>query len=83
MELAEWQAFELFEPFGEYQTYYAAGIVASTIANIHTKPGTKKFIAEDFIPKRILKGMTPDKQSMQEQLEIAKQLAGVFKKKEE
>lgn len=50
-EFGEWQALYLVEPWGEYPTYLAAGVVASTVANVNRKPDTPPLSASDFIPK--------------------------------
>lgn len=48
-ELTEWAAFYQIEPFGEYREDLRAGIVASTLANIHAKKG-HSFKPKDFMP---------------------------------
>ena len=50
-EFGEWQALYLVEPWGEYPIYLSAGIVASTVANVHRNPDKPPFNASDFIPK--------------------------------
>jgi hypothetical protein len=50
-EFGEWQALYLVEPWGEYPTYLAAGVVASTVANVNRKQDTPPFSASDFIPQ--------------------------------
>jgi hypothetical protein len=43
------------EPFGEEAAFYRAGIVASTIANVHRdqKKRREPFAPTDFMPRRI------------------------------
>ena len=79
-ELAEWEAFYLLEPFGEYQTNYAAGVVASTIANIYRKKNSKLFTPDDFMPKRGLVYESPKKQSVEQQALILRGIASIHKK---
>ena len=81
LDLAEYEAFYLLEPFGEYQTNYAAGVVASTIANIYRKKNSKPFTPEDFMPKRGLVYETPKKQSIEQQMLILRQMASTRGKK--
>ena len=50
-ELAEWQAYYRLEPFGQERADLRAGIVASTLANIHRDPKRKAFAPEDFMPR--------------------------------
>lgn len=49
-ELAEWEAFDSLEPFGDMRADVRAGVVASTLANIHRKRGAKAFKMTDFMP---------------------------------
>lgn len=49
-EFSEWMAFAALEPFGENRADLRAGIVASTLANIHRKKGAKAFAPTDFMP---------------------------------
>lgn len=80
-ELAEWEMFYFLEPFGEYQTNYAAGIIASMIANVYKKKDAKSFVPDDFIPKRDLAYKSSKKQSIEQQKLILRQMASVYKKK--
>lgn len=52
-ELAEWMAFYQVEPFGDVRGDLQAGIVASTLANIHRdqKKRPKPYGPEEFMPK--------------------------------
>jgi len=50
-ELTEWQAYCGIEPFGEDRSDLRAGIMASTVANVFRKSGTKPYKAQDFMPK--------------------------------
>jgi hypothetical protein len=47
LEFLYWQCFYSVEPWGQEMDSLNAGIVASTIANIHSK---KTFKAADFMP---------------------------------
>jgi hypothetical protein len=49
-ELERWKAFEREEPFLPFRTDLAAGIVASTIANVHRGKHSPTFDALDFMP---------------------------------
>ncbi len=49
-ELSEWMAYAQIEPFGEKRADLRAGIVASTMANIH-RGKRKPFNPEDFMPE--------------------------------
>lgn len=52
-EIAEWMAYAQLEPFGEERADLRAGIIASTIANVHRDPKQRKkpYTAEEFMPK--------------------------------
>ena len=50
-ELTEWMVFYGYEPFGYQTQLLGHGIVASTLANIHRKKGTKAFLPSDFMPE--------------------------------
>lgn len=50
--LAEWQTYASLEPFGEERADWRAGMIASTMANIHArKKGKPAYKIEDFMPK--------------------------------
>lgn len=49
-QLAEWEAYQQMEPFGEDRADMRAGIIASTIANVYLKKGAKPLSALDFMP---------------------------------
>ena len=49
-ELTEWAAYYQLDPFGSYRADLQAGVVASTMANIHAKKG-HTFGPADFIPR--------------------------------
>ena len=75
-ELTEWAAYYQLEPFGEYRGDLRAGIVASTLANIHAKKG-HSFTPADFMqrfqPAEAKRGMTAD-----EAMDALKRIAGAF-----
>lgn len=66
-ELAEWEAYEKIEPFG--QPFLQSGIIASTIFNMNKGRNQKIMSAENFIPKY------RKPQTVEEQMEILKGLA--------
>jgi hypothetical protein len=49
-DLAEWMAYFAAEPWGEERADLRAGIVASTLANIHRGATTQAFSPRDFMP---------------------------------
>ena len=49
-ELTEWAAYYQLDPFGSHRADIQAGVVASTMANIHAKRG-HSFTPTDFIPQ--------------------------------
>jgi len=62
-ELTEWIAYAQIDPFGSARSDLQAGIVASTMANIHAKQG-HTFTPKDFMPvfdgsRARSKSMTP------------------------
>jgi len=49
-QLVEWMVYESLEPFGDVRADLRAGIVASTIANVHRDPKrTRSYKPSDFI----------------------------------
>jgi hypothetical protein len=63
-ELTEWAAYYQIDPFGSHRADIQAGVVASTMANIHAKRG-HSFTPADFIPQfggapARAQSMTPD-----------------------
>lgn len=62
-ELTEWAAYYQLDPFGSYRADLQAGVVASTMANIHAKKG-HTFGPSDFMPRfgepEPVKSMSPD-----------------------
>jgi hypothetical protein len=55
-QLAEWEAFDQLEPFGDWRADLRAGIVAGTIARAN---GAKRAKATDFIPRFDREGDRP------------------------
>ena len=49
-QFEEWSAFYFQEPWGDFRADLRAGIVASTLANIHRKPRSPAFTPLDFMP---------------------------------
>lgn len=49
-EFHDWLVYYAQEPFGEDRADLRAGIVASTIANVHRGKGGKAFSPRDFMP---------------------------------
>jgi hypothetical protein len=49
-ELERWKAFERVEPFLPFRTDLAAGIVASTVANVNRGRNSAAFEPLDFMP---------------------------------
>ena len=50
-EFASWLAYYRLDPWGEDRGDLRAGIVASTIANVHAGRRGKPFTARDFMPE--------------------------------
>lgn len=50
-EFTEWMAFQRLEPYGPERADMRAGIVASTIANVHAGGKRKAYTPADFMPK--------------------------------
>lgn len=49
-ELAEWQAFEILEPWGEKRADLRMGITSAVIANCNIAKGKPKVSPTDFMP---------------------------------
>lgn len=47
-EFMQWQAYYALEPFGQERDNFHAGVIASTVANCHSK---KAWSAKDFMLK--------------------------------
>jgi hypothetical protein len=78
VQLAEWQAYGVIEPFDEQRADLRAGIIASTIANVNRAPKTDAYKATDFMAFADKDESPPVEQSEAEQIEIARcmQLVG-------
>jgi hypothetical protein len=50
-EFRRWKILEGIEPFGVYGEWLRTGLMLSLVANIHRKPGTFAYSAEDFMPE--------------------------------
>lgn len=50
-EFYDWMVLERMEPFGDRRADIQAGIVASTIANIHRSEKSKPYSPIDFMPR--------------------------------
>jgi hypothetical protein len=50
-ELAEWQAYEKIEPFGEWRADLRSAIVASVVANAFRGKDSRPVSPEDFMPE--------------------------------
>jgi hypothetical protein len=50
-EFQQWFILERIEPFGEYGEWMRAGVIASTMANIHRGKDTPAFAPTDFMPE--------------------------------
>ena len=68
-ELVEWMAFYGLEPFGTEIDFLGHAITASTIANVNTPKGKKKYKPSDFMPK-----FEKKKQTVQEMMQVAQML---------
>lgn len=44
-----WQYFES-DPWGEERADFRAGLIASTIANVHRRPNSRPYVPADFMP---------------------------------
>lgn len=53
-ELTEWMAFYQLEPWGADVDDWRAGMIASTVANVHRDPKKRRepFSPQDFMPQR-------------------------------
>ena len=51
MEFAEWQAFYRLSPWGDERADLRAGIIASTVANVHRDRKSRSYKPADFIPR--------------------------------
>lgn len=72
-ELLEWAAYErVAGPVGPARADVQAGIIASTVANVHTDKG-RRFTPSDFVPRWDRRGQTVD-----EQLAVVRQLNIMF-----
>jgi hypothetical protein len=51
-EFTEWQLYDALEGLPDVRADWRAGLIASTLANIHRKPGRPPFQPRDFMPRR-------------------------------
>lgn len=50
-EFRRWAILESLEPFGTFGEWLRTGLQLALTANIHRKPGTFAYSAEDFMPE--------------------------------
>lgn len=84
-ELSEWMVYYGMEPFGVERGDLQAGIVASTIANVHrdSKKQKKPFEPQDFMPDFEAAGQKKQGRTMDQLLAKVRQLNALFGGKEE
>lgn len=61
-DLAEWSAYFQMEPWGEERADLRAGIVSSTLANIHRGRDTPAYSPADFMPYQPKKRATTEEE---------------------
>lgn len=71
-QIEGWIAAYRLDPWGEQPAYWRAGVVASVIANVHRKKGSKPLMPSDFLPAP----RTRSKKQTSEQMKAA--LVGIF-----
>ena len=49
MELAEWEAYWMVEPWGPYRDNIHAGLICSILANVNRRKGSPETTYEDFM----------------------------------
>jgi len=72
-ELAEWEAYERLEPFGEQRADWRIAQVACILANVNRKKGAPAFKVDDFMLKT---GAAPKTQQVSA-TDLAQQLKGI------
>jgi len=79
--LVEWMAYERLEPFERDRIDLAAGVVASTLANLNRDPKRRRkaYTPQDFMP--LLEKPEPRQQSWEEQLAIMKRLSAAHNRR--
>ena len=79
-ELTEWMAFYQIEPFGAERGDLQAGIVASTVANVHRDPKKKRepFKPADFMPEFGKRPQSQRRPDWQKQLSFVEKLNAAF-----
>lgn len=79
-ELTEWLAYNEIEPIGEGRADLRAGIIASTMAEIHRDPKKrqKPFEAAEFMPDFDRAGAADDEQTPEQQLTIVEMINMAF-----
>jgi len=76
-ELAEWEAYDRIEPFGERMTQLMLGGIRADVVNSGAVQGSKVRKAEDYLPMRIEK----KEQTWQEQKAFMKRRTEIQKRK--
>jgi len=65
-EFRVWFMLEQIEPFGEFGAWVRAGVIASTLANIHRGKDQSAFSPSDFMPEAFRPRKEPTPKSMKE-----------------
>jgi hypothetical protein len=77
-QLAEWLAFFRLEPWGEERADLRAGIVASTVANVHRdgKKRRKPYSPEEFMPRFEVEEEAPEETALRLMGQLRRALGG-------
>jgi hypothetical protein len=80
MELAEWEAYSLIEPFGPLTDYWRAGLIAAMVRNVNrvreTQPVAKP---EDFVPNLPAFEETDEEADEQQAQDVAERVRSAFR----
>jgi len=74
LQVLEWRAYYLIEPFGEKPKFLRTGIIASVIANVHRSKKDRTFAPEDFMPQEPRLETGSEVQSTEEQKTVLKKI---------
>ena len=80
VQLQQWRAYAELEPFDETRADLRAAQIVATLANIHRDPKTrsKPYTVEEMCLRFELQEAKANKQTWQQQLQVAKQLVKIF-----
>jgi hypothetical protein len=80
LDLAEWEAYSLIEPFGPLTDYWRAGLIAAMVRNVNrTRESQPIAKPEDFVPNLPVFEETDEEDDEQRAQDVAERVRSAFR----